>query len=125
MSEIERVKEAVRAYVDGVVEFNFSKGENAWHPKGLKISYDSESQQLKQYTISETRPDLTADEIEVMKQRISQKGTILSAEYSGDAASVKLVWNFKKDEVEKEITDYILLLRIDGDWKIVAKVFNQ
>ena len=125
MSEIERVKDVVRTYVDGVVEFDFPKGESAWHPKGLKISYDSENQSLNGFTISQTRPDLNQDEIEVMKKRISQKGTIVSAELTGNAASVKLVWNYNRDGVEGEITDYILLLKIEGDWKIVAKVFNQ
>jgi hypothetical protein len=59
-----------------------------------------------------------------MKKRISQSGTIVSAEYTGDAATVKLVWNYRKEGVEKEITDYILLLKINDNWKIVAKVFN-
>ena len=125
MDELERIKDTIKAYVDGVVEFDFTKGESAWHPEGLKISYDSEIQKLKGLTISQTRPDLSLNEIKEMKKRISQKGTIVSTEYSGDAASVKLVWNYKNDGMEKEITDYILLLKIDGDWKIVAKVFDQ
>lgn len=125
MRELERVKETVRDYVDGVVEFNFPKGESAWHPEGLKISYDSDNQRLTGLTISQTRPSLNEGEIEVMKKRISQKGTIVSAERTGDAASVKLVWNYNRDGVEGEITDYILLLKVEGNWKIVAKVFNQ
>ena len=125
MSEIERVKEAIQTYVDGVIDFDFSRGESTWHPDGLKISYDSEKRKLIGLTISQTRPDLSEDEIELMKKRISQKGRIVSAEFTGDAASVKLVWNFNRDGVEAEITDYILLLKIEGDWKIVAKVFNQ
>lgn len=125
MSELERVKDAVSRYVDGVVEFDFAKGESAWHPEGLKISYDSETKKLKGLTISQTRPNRSQDEIEAMKKRISQKGTIISAELDRDAACVKLVWIYKKEGVEKQITDYILLLKIEGDWKIVAKVFNQ
>jgi len=125
MNEIKRVKDAVQTYVDGVVEFNFSKGESPWHPDGLKISYDSENQKLMGLTISQTRPNLNKDEIEAMKKRVSQRGTIISADVTGETASVKLVWNYKRDGEENEITDYILLLRIAGDWKIVAKVFNQ
>jgi hypothetical protein len=79
---------------------------------------------MKGLTISQTRPDLSEDEIEMMKRRVSQKGTIVSAELTGDAASVKLVWNYNRDGVEREITDYILLLKIEEDWKIVAKVSN-
>jgi hypothetical protein len=60
-----------------------------------------------------------------MKNRVSQRGTIVSAERTGDAASVKLIWQYEKDGEEREITDYILLLRIEHDWKIVAKVFDE
>ncbi|MGY5873516.1 MAG: nuclear transport factor 2 family protein [Candidatus Thorarchaeota archaeon] len=125
MDELERVKDTVRAYIDGVVEFDFPKGESAWHPEGLKISYDSESQTLRGLTISQTRPDLSDDEIELMKTTISQSGTMVSAERTGDAATVKLVWQYERKGIKKEITDYILLLRIEDSWKIVAKVFNE
>ena len=125
MEELDRVKDTVQAYIDGVVEFDFQKGESAWHPEGLKILYDSENQKLNGYTISQTRPNLSNDEIKSMKKRISQSGTIVSAEHTGDVATVKLVWNYKKDGVGQEITDYILLLKINDAWKIVAKVFNQ
>ena len=125
MSELEKVREAVQTYVNGVVEFNFLKGESPWHPKGLKISYDSEKDSLSQYTIAETRPDLTEDQIEVVKKRISQQGVIESAEVTGNAANVKLIWNFQNGDVKKEITDYILLLKIKDEWKIVAKIFSE
>ncbi|MHA1909817.1 MAG: nuclear transport factor 2 family protein [Candidatus Thorarchaeota archaeon] len=125
MDEIERVKDAVRIYVDGVIEFNFSKGESAWHPEGLKLSYDQENQKLVGYTISQTKPNLNQDEIEVMRKRVSQSGTIISVDRSGDAASVKLRWDYEKDEEKLEITDYILLLRINDEWKIVAKVYDS
>ncbi len=122
MDEIERVKDAVRAYIDGVVEFDFPKGESAWHPEGLKISFNQEKQKLTRYTISQTRPNLTQDGIEVVKKRVSQSGTIVSVDRTGNAASVKLVWQYEREGDKKEITDYTLLLRINDEWKIVAKV---
>lgn len=125
MNELDRVKGTVQAYIDGVVEFDFPKGESAWHPDGLKISYDSENQELRGFTISQTKPNLSPDEIELIKTKVSQKGTIVSAERTGDAASVKLVWHYEREGIKKEITDYILLLRINDDWKIVTKVFNE
>ncbi|MGY5876106.1 MAG: nuclear transport factor 2 family protein [Candidatus Thorarchaeota archaeon] len=125
MDEIERVKDTVRAYVEGVVDFDFTKGENAWHPEGLKLSYNRENQKLTGYTISQTRPNLSQDDIEVMKTKVSQKGTILFADRSGDAATVKLEWHYEKDGDRREITDYILLLRIEDEWKIVAKVYDE
>ncbi len=121
MDEIEGVKDAIQAYVDGVVEFDFPKGESTWHPEGLKISFNQEKQKLTRYTISQTRPNLTQDEIDVMKTKVSQRGTIVSVDRTGNAAFVKLVWQYERDGEKRDITDYILLLRISDEWKIVSK----
>ena len=122
--DIEKVEDTVRTYVEGVVNFEFEKGESAWHPDGLKIGIDTENHSLTRSTISETRPDLSPDQIEDMKQRVSQKGTIVASKVSGHIAHVELLWHYKRDREEIEITDFILLQKIMGDWKIVAKVHD-
>ena len=124
-SEVEAAKRAVMEYVEGVVKFHFERGENAWHQNGVKISYDAKNKSLKLNTIRETRPNWNPDQIEQMKKQISQRAKIISADVTGDAASIKLVWDFRFNDERKEITDYILLLKIDGAWSIVGKVFNE
>lgn len=124
-NEIERVKQTVRNYVDGVVDFDFQKGESAWDLDGLKISYDPQRKKLQNVTILETRPNLSAEEIESARKNVSQNGTIQAVDRTGDAASVKLLWHYERGGEAREITDYILLLRINGEWKIVAKVFDD
>ena len=122
--EIELIKGSVMEYVEGVVEFDFQKGMKPWHPDGLKISYDSVKKELVRETILQTKPDLTKEEIEQVKTRISQRGNIVSVDRTGDVASVKLIWLSEQEGVLREYTDYILLLKIEDEWKIVSKVFH-
>lgn len=122
---VEMVKKVVFDYVNGVVDFDFQLGESAWHPQGLKLSLDSDKNQIIAKTILQTRPSLDLDEIEEVKEKISQEGAIESVDVTGDTASVKLVWDFKKEGNRKKITDYILLLNCCKGWKIVGKISNE
>jgi hypothetical protein len=124
-NEIENVKQTVQDYVDGVVNFQFQKCEDAWAPDGLEISYDADRKKLHTVTILETRSNLSQEDIEAANSKISQGGTIQKVDRTGDAAAVKLVWHYEREGVAQEITDYILLLRIDDEWKIVAKVSHM
>ena len=123
-SEIEKIKASIMEYVDGVIEFDFQKGMNPWHPDGLKISFDPEKKELVNETILQTKPNLSQDEIEKIKSKMSQEGNIESIDRTGNAANVKLVWLSERDGNTHEYTDYILLLNIENEWKIVAKVFD-
>ena len=123
--EIERIKASVMEYVEGVTNFDFSKGMNPWHPNGLKISYDSEENKLVRETILKTKPNLTDEEIEQAQMNVHQHGTIEFVDWTGDAAFVKLLWLARRGECHQEYTDYILLLRIQDEWKIVSKVSHS
>ena len=59
-----------------------------------------------------------------MRQRTRQEADILSIDITEDAASVKLAWSFQAEGESRGIIDYILL-RIEGVWRIVAKVTSQ
>ncbi len=122
--ELEHIKASVMEYVEGVVEFDFEKGMHPWHADGLKISYDYEKRELVRKTILQTKPDLTPEEIEQIKTKLSESGTIISVDRTGNAATVKLVWLSKTSTSLRETTDYILLLKIEDEWKIVSKVFH-
>jgi hypothetical protein len=122
--EIDLIKKTVLEYVEGVVEFDFKKGMNPWHRDGLKISYDSVKRELVRETILQTKLNLSKEEIEQAKEMISQKGNIVSVDRTGNVAAVKLIWLSEQADAVRENTDYILLLRIEGEWKIVSKVFH-
>jgi hypothetical protein len=49
-----------------------------------------------------------------------RKRTIASIDIAGDAASAKLVLQYP----DVKFTDYMSLLKVDGEWKIVAKTFH-
>ena len=122
--ELERIKASVMEYVEGVVEWDLEKGLHPWHPDGLKISYDSEKRELVRKTILQTKPDLTPEDIEQVKTKLSESGTILSVDTTGNTAFVKLAWLSKTATTLRETIDYILLLKIEDEWKIVSKVFH-
>ncbi|MHA1908977.1 MAG: nuclear transport factor 2 family protein [Candidatus Thorarchaeota archaeon] len=107
------------------INFEFDKAESPWHHDGVKISYDGEDKTLIKRMIHETRPSWDEEQIEQAKKRIYQNGKIVSTDVTGDAAFVKLIWDFQMDDERREITDYILLLKIEEEWKIVGKVFNE
>ena len=62
------------------------------------------------------------DTFEQIKSKISQEGRITSVDQTGNAAYVKLVWLMEREDSQHEFTDYILLLKIKDEWKIVSKV---
>ena len=121
-NETDEIERIVMEYVSGVVDFDFQRAENEWHKEGLKITFDKERTELVTETIIETRPDMSPDQIELMKSKICQKGNIESVDRTGKAANVKLVWLSERDGNLHEYTDYILLLNLENKWKIVAKV---
>ena len=121
----EQIRHTIMTYVNGVINFDFNQGESAWHPDGVKISSDNGDDGLILKTILDTRPDIQAEDIERIKSSISQKGWIESVDYSGIAAAVRLEWISSRQNVEQRFTDFILLLKIHDEWKIVAKVSYQ
>ena len=120
--ETKRIEATVMEYVSGVFDFDFQRAEQAWHKDGLKITFDTERKELVTKTIIETRPDLSPDQIELIRSKILQRSNIESVDRTGNAANVKLVWSSERDGTIHEYTDYILLLNLVDEWKIVAKV---
>ena len=122
LDEVERIKASVMEYVEGVVEFDFPRGMDPWHPDGLKFSYNREEDKLIRETILESKPDLSEEEIKQARKVVHQRGTIEYVDWTGTAASVKLLWVSERQGTHREYTDYILLLKVRDEWKIVSKV---
>lgn len=114
--EAERIKLTIYSYVEGVAEFNFEKAENSWHPQGLKINYDSDSDTLKKITMLRSRPSSKPS------KAIKQNAEIESLDISGNAACVKLKWSMEREEIKRICVDYISLIKIKKNWKIVSKI---
>ncbi|MHA1198018.1 MAG: nuclear transport factor 2 family protein [Candidatus Heimdallarchaeaceae archaeon] len=116
--EKERIEDAILVYVEGVQEFNFDKAESSWHSKGVKIFYNESKASLDMVTMLQSRPDGKP------VGEISQRAEIKEINRVGQAATVLLQWFLEKNGSKAVITDFISLLQINNQWKIVAKVFD-
>ncbi|MCE7739885.1 MAG: nuclear transport factor 2 family protein [Candidatus Heimdallarchaeota archaeon] len=114
--EAERIKLTIQSYVEGVAEFNFEKAENSWHTRGVKIYYDSDSDSLKTITMLQSRPSSKPS------IAIKQTAEIESLDIFGQAACVKLKWSVEREEKKRICVDYVSLIKIKKDWKIVSKI---
>ncbi len=116
--EKEKIEDAILKYVEGVREFDFDKAESSWHPQGLKISYDSDSESLRTITMLESRPSSKPT------IKLTQKAEIKSIDFYDNASCVKLKWQEKRGDVSRIYVDYISLIKIKTDWKIVSKIYG-
>jgi len=114
--EAERIKLTIQSYMEGVAKFNFEKAENSWHPQGLKIYYDSKSDSLKTITMLQSRP------LDKPSTAIKQTAEIESLDIFGHAACVKLKWSMEREGIKKICVDYVSLIKIKKNWKIVSKI---
>ena len=111
-----RIEETILNYVKGVQEFSFEKAEGSWHPQGLKIFYDSEKESLKTITMLQSRPSSKPP------KNLVQTAEILHIDVFDTAASVKLKWLQKRGEESRIFVDFISLIKIETEWKIVSKI---
>ncbi len=116
--EAEKIKLTIQSYVEGVTEFDFEKAENSWHPQGLKIHYDSGSDSLITITLLQSRPSSKPS------IAIKQTAEIESLDIFGHAACVKLKWLVEGEKRKRTCVDYVSLIKIKKDWKIVSKIFD-
>ncbi len=116
--ELNKIKKTVQNYVDAVKEFNFEQAEKSWHPKGVKIFYNESKDNLDMITLLQSKP------YGKPLGEISQEADIKEINRVGQAATVLLQWNQERNRSKTVITDFILLLHIKNQWKIVAKVYD-
>lgn len=112
-SDIDLVSQTVSFYLDGGTNNDFATLEKAFH-KDATMKYIGE-----EYT--------EVNAIEFFRDRMKpgpaqdRKTRIASIDISGHAANAKL-------EIEYPtftFVDYMNLLKIDGEWKIVSKIFYR
>ncbi len=115
---IEKIRTAIHNYVEGVINFDFVKAKETWHSHSVKQYYNSFQDKLEKITMIQSRPDGK------QKGEIKQTAEIKEVDATGDAAIVKLEWDQERDDTRIKFIDYISLLKIKIEWKIVAKIFN-
>ena len=111
-----KIEKTVQDYVDGVIGFNFKQAEGSWHPKGVKIIHNKSTNELNLITLVQSRPEGDPPEGLIQQAEIKEINRV------GQAATVILQWYQQKNQSETIFTDFISLLKIQDQWKIVAKV---
>lgn len=109
-------EEGVKACLENYMSGEGDRVEKAFHPSATMKYIDAQSGEFKDVPI--------ADYIARVKSntnKIQRKIEITSMNVEGTAAQAKI-----KIEMDKVILyDYMNLLKINGEWKIVSKIFSR
>ena len=107
---------AVRACLENYMSGDGSRMEKAFHPSASMKYIDANSNEFKDVPIADFIARVKAN---TTKQ--DRKIEIVALNIEGNAANGKI-----KIETEKAILyDYMNMLKIDGEWKIVSKIFSR
>jgi len=109
-------EDAVKACLENYMSGDGARVEQAFHPSATMKYIDAQSGEFKDVPI--------ADFIARVKSNTTKqdrKIEIAALNIEGNAASGKI-----KIETEKAILyDYMNMLKINGEWKIVSKIFSR
>ena len=113
-SEIEEISETLFNYIDGTAIGDPDKLRKAFHPDfNLYTVTDKDSLRIRsgERYISEVKKG----------QKSNRIGRIISIDYEKDAAIAKVEIVMPNTRI---FTDYFLLLKYEGSWKIVHKSYT-
>lgn len=109
-------EEAVRACLENYMSGEGDRMEKAFHPSATMKYIDAQSNEFKDVPIADFIARAKAN---TTKQ--DRKIEIVALNIEGNAANGKI-----KIETEKAILyDYMNMLKINGEWKIVSKIFSR
>lgn len=121
----EAVKEVIKTgYVHGAFnELNPEAMGKAFH-KDFAIFSPGRDGEIRRYPIANwiKNTKSTKDSEDFDPEQNVWDHTFSSVDVTGNSAAVKLELHHEGKHV---YTDYLSLLKFDGEWKIVAKVFHQ
>ena len=109
-------EEAVRACLENYMSGEGDRMEKAFHPSATMKYIDAQSNEFKDVPIADFIARVKGN---TTKQ--DRKIEIVALNIEGNAANGKI-----KIETEKAILyDYMNMLKINGEWKIVSKIFSR
>jgi hypothetical protein len=107
------VQRAVRYYLDGGTNNDFTTLEKAFHPEATMQFINGQGKHVSVNAVEFFRNGMKPGPPSDRQTRVS------SIEINGNAASARL----EIDYATFRFIDYMNLLKIDGEWKIVSKIF--
>jgi hypothetical protein len=109
-------EEAVKACLENYMSGDGDRMEKAFHPSATMKYIDASTNEFKDVPIA----DFIA-RVKASTNKTERKIEIVSMNIEGNAANGKI-----KIETDKAILyDYMNMLKIDGEWKIVSKIFSR
>lgn len=109
-------EKAVRACLENYMSGEGERVEKAFHPSATMKYVDPQSGEFKDVPIADYIARVKAN-----TNKTERKIEIVSLNIEGTAAHAKI-----KIDLEKVILyDYMNLLKISGEWKIVSKIFSR
>ena len=109
-------EEAVKACLENYMSGDGDRMEKAFHPSATMKYIDAQSNEFKDVPIADFIARVKAN---TTKQ--DRKIGIVALNIEGNAANGKI-----KIETDKVIMyDYMNMLKINGEWKIVSKIFSR
>ena len=113
-SELEQITESLMDYIDGTGNGEPERLKKAFHTDLNLYSIDSDS--LK------TLSGKTYISYFENRKKRNRLGRIVSIDYENDAASAKV--EVIMPARKRIYTDYLLLLKVEGNWKIIHKSYT-
>ena len=109
-------EQAVRTCLENYMSGDGDKVEKAFHPSATMKYIDAQNGEFKDIPITDYISQVKAN-----PAKQDRKIEIVTLNIEGNAASGKI-----KIETDKAILyDYMNMLKVDGEWKIVSKVFSR
>lgn len=106
----------VRACLENYMSGDGNRMEKAFHPSASMKYIDVQSGEFKDVPIADFIARAKAN-----TNKIERKIEIVSMNIEGTAASAKI----KIENAAAIMYDYMNLLKINGEWKIVSKIFSR
>ncbi|MBO9632594.1 MAG: nuclear transport factor 2 family protein [Chitinophagaceae bacterium] len=107
---------AVRACLGLYLSFDADQMEKAFHPSGTVKHIDNKTGEYKDETVA-----AFLIRVRAIATKPERRSEIVSLNIEGTAAQAKI----RIEQKELIFTDFMNLLKIDGTWRIVSKVFQR
>lgn len=107
---------AVQACLALYLSFEADQMEKAFHQSGTVKHIDNKTGEYKDETVA-----AFLTRVRAITKKPERKSEIVSLNIEGTAAQAKI----RIEQKELIFTDYMNLLKIDGTWRIVSKIFQR
>ena len=118
-SELAEVEATLRMYLDGMFECDITKLSEAFHTQSHLYNIVDDK------AVAKSAPDW----YDIVRKRVpaasvghKRTDRILTIDFNGPAIAFAKV---EGSRPQVDFTDYLTLLKVDGRWQIIAKVFRM